>query len=251
MKLQDLLKDIELGKVYTDKDRKPFKVNEDGHTDVPSAIRKLKLSIEDSEELLQKLESMDKESSLPAWWTDKITLASNYLNKSRDYLLNSELSEEKLNERLKRFKVFVSGEKEPLILLGKNEKDVKQTAYAMIQNSSVRVRKVVKEGFGGVTAPPPFSSKEAKKVVDDALRSYSKELRKLQGKVVKDWMSKAKAGVIDFFDLVRGFQHGDMSRAYPYEIEFLQSVLTKDKIIDRFRKYFGGKKAMKNRTVKK
>ena len=28
MKLQDLLKDIELGKVYTDKDRQPFKVNE-------------------------------------------------------------------------------------------------------------------------------------------------------------------------------------------------------------------------------
>ena len=199
MKLQDLLKDIELGKVYTDKDRKPFKVNEDGHTDVPSAIRKLKLSIEDSQELLQKLESMDKESSLPAWWTDKITLASNYLNKSRDYLLNSDLS----------------------------------------------------ESFGGVSSPPPFSSKEAKMVVDDALRKYSKELRKLQGKVVKDWMTKAKAGVIDFFDLVRGFQHGNMSRAYPYEVQFLQSVLTKDKIVDRFRKYFGGKKALNNRTAKK
>jgi len=199
MKLQDLLKDIELGKVYTDKDRKPFKVNEDGHTDVPSAIRKLKLSIEDSEELLKKLESMDKESSLPAWWTDKITLASNYLNKSRDYLLNSNLD----------------------------------------------------EGFGGVTSPPPFSSKEAKMVVDDALRKYSKELRKLQGKVVKDWMTKAKAGVIDFFDLARGFQKGDMSRAYPYEVEFLMTVLTKDKIIDRFRKYFGGTKAMNNRTATK
>ena len=199
MKLQDLLKDIELGKVYTDKDRKPFKVNEDGHTDVPSAIRKLKLSIEDSEELLKKLESMDKESSLPAWWTDKITLASNYLNKSRDYLLNSNLD----------------------------------------------------EGFGGVSSPPPFSSKEAKMVVDDALRKYSKELRKLQGKVVKDWMTKAKAGVIDFFDLVRGFQSGNMRRAYPYEVEFLMSVLTKDKIIDRFRKYFGGKKAMNNRTASK
>ena len=195
MKLQDLLKDIEQGRVYTDKDRKPFKVNEDGHTDVPSAIRKLKLSIEDSEELLKKLESMDKESSLPAWWTDKITLASNYLNKSRDYLLNSDLS----------------------------------------------------ESFGGVTSPPPFSSKEAKVVVDDALRKYSKELRKLQGKVVKDWMTKAKAGVIDFFDLVRGFQHGDMRRAHPYEVEFLQSVLTKDKIIDRFRKYFGGKKGKRER----
>ena len=197
MKLQDLLKDIELGKVYTDKDRKPFKVNEDGHTDVPSAIRKLKLSIEDSQQLLQKLESMDKESSLPAWWTDKITLASNYLNKSRDYLLNSELS----------------------------------------------------ESYGGITSPPPFSSKEAKKVVDDALRMYSKELRKLQGKVVKDWMSKAKSGVIDLFDLVRGFQHGDSRRAYAYEVDFLMSVLTKDKIIDRFRKYFGGKKALNNRTA--
>ena len=193
MKLQDLLKDIELGKVYTDKDRKPFKVNEDGHTDVPSAIRQLKLSIEDSEELLKKLESMDKESSLPAWWTDKITLASNYLNKSRDYLLNSNLD----------------------------------------------------ESFAGVTAPPKYSSNEAKKVVDDALRMYSKELRKLQYKVIKDWMTKAKAGVIDFFDLVRGFQKGDMSRAHPYEVRFLQSVLTRDKIIDRFRKYFGGKKGKK------
>ena len=199
MKLQDLLKDIELGKVYTDKDRKPFKVNEDGHTDVPSAFRKLKLSIEDSQELLKKLESMDKESSLPAWWTDKITLASNYLNKSRDYLLNSNLD----------------------------------------------------EGFGGVSSPPHFSSKEAKMVVDDALRKYSKELRKLQGKVVKEWMDKAKGGVIDFFDLVRGFQSGNMRRAYPYEVEFLMSVLTKDKIINRFRKYFGGKKAMKNRTATK
>ena len=173
------------------------KLNEDGHIDVPSAVRKLKLSIEDSQQLLQKLESMDKESSLPAWWTDKITLASNYLNKSRDYLLNSNLD----------------------------------------------------ESFAGMSSPPPHSSKEAKKVVDDALRMYSKELRKLQGKVVKDWMSKAKAGVIDFFDLVRGFQHGDSKRAYSYEVDFLMSVLTKDKIIDRFRKYFGGKKALNNRTA--
>ena len=199
MKLKNLLKDLELGKVYTDKDRKPFKVNEDGHTDVPSAIRKLKLSIEDSQELLQKLESMDKESSLPAWWTDKITLASNYLNKSRDYLLNSELD----------------------------------------------------ESYGGMSTPPPFSSSEAKKIVDDALRTYSKELKKLQGKVVKDWLSKAKSGVIDYFDLLRGFQTGSSKRAYPYEVDFLMSVLTKDKIINRFRKYFGGKKAMNNRTSSK
>tara|TARA_B100001559_G_scaffold317895_1_gene323937 strand:+ start:627 stop:1211 length:585 start_codon:yes stop_codon:yes gene_type:complete len=192
MKLQDLLKDIELGKVYTDKDRKPFKVNEDGHTDVPSAIRKLKLSIEDSQELLQKLESMDKESSLPAWWTDKITLASNYLNKSRDYLLNSDLKE-------------------------------------------------------SWDSPQAYSSKEAQKVIDGAIRSYSKDLRKVQYRVVKDWMTKAKAGVIDYFDIVRGLQTGDITKAHPYETDFLHNVLLKDKIIDRFRKYFGGKKGKRER----
>jgi len=142
MKLQDLLKDMELGKVYTDKDRKPFKVNE-----------------------------------------DKCTC---------------------------------------------NCHQGKMT-----------------EAFGGVSAPPKFSSPEAKAVVDGALRQYAKDLRKLQYRVIKDWMTKAKAGVIDFFDLARGFEKGDISRAYPYETKFLQSVLTRDKIVDRFRKYFGGKKGKK------
>jgi len=161
------------------------------------------------------------------------------------------IKEEILTERLKRWKVYVSGESEPLILMGKNEREVKQTAYMMIKNSSVRVRKIVKEGklkeagFAGVQAGPKFSSPEAKKVVDGALKQYAKDLRKLQYRVVKDWMSKAKSGVIDFFDLVRGFEKGDISRAYPYETEFLQKVLTRDKIVDRFRKYFGGKKGKK------
>ena len=116
----------------------------------------------------------------------------------------------------------------------------------------IKLKEILKEDFGSSASQmQPFSSKEAKMVVDDALRKYSKELRKLQGKVVKDWMSKAKAGVIDFFDLIRGFQTGDNSRAYPYETEFLMSVLTKDKIMDRFRKYFGGKKAMNNRKMSK
>ena len=155
------------------------------------------------------------------------------------------IKEELLTERLKRFKVYVSGESEPLVLMGKDIKDVKHIAHQMIQNSSVRIRKVVKEGFGGVSAAPKFSSPEAKKVVDGALKQYATDLRKLQYRVVKDWMSKAKSGVIDFFDLVRGFEKGDVSRAHPYETEFLQKVLTRDKIVDRFRKYFGGKKGKK------
>ena len=59
------------------------------------------------------------------------------------------IREGKITEGMKRFKVYVSGEKEPLILLGKNVKDVKHLAHQMIQNSSVKIRKVAKEGFAG------------------------------------------------------------------------------------------------------
>ena len=92
-----------------------------------------------------------------------------------------------------------------------------------------------------------YSSKEAKKVVDDGLRDYAKILRKAQYKVIKDWMSKAKAGAVDYFDFVRGFQTGDISRANPYETKFLMTELNKDKIMDRFRSYFKGKKGMRKR----
>ena len=157
MKLTELLKDIELGKVYTDKDRPPFKVNE-GKSD--QSFKKI----------------MD-------------------LLKKEDIELQNEASS---------------------VDIGKNT-----------------------EFYQG------FSSKEAKKVMDDAIKNYAKELRKVQYKVIKDWMSKAKGGVIDYFDVVRGLETGDASRAYPYESRFLKSVLDKDKITDRFRKYFGGKKGKK------
>ena len=87
-----------------------------------------------------------------------------------------------------------------------------------------------------------FSSKEAKKVVDDGLRVWAKEIRKIEGKVVKDWMTKAKSGVMDYFDLVRGLETGDISRAHPYETRFFKAMLDRDKIMNRFRSYFGGKK---------
>ena len=184
MKLTDLLKDIQIGKVYTAKDRPPFKVNEE------------KTFSESTKAYGKSLEKIANDK--------KLKMIS---KKDRDTLkrLANLMKEEKIDEA----------------------------------------------GYAGVMSPPPHSSPEAKKIVDDALRMYSKELRKLQAKVIKDWMSKAKAGAIDFFDLVRGFKHGDISRAYPYETDFLMSVLTKDKIIDRFRKYFGGKKAMNNRTATK
>ena len=58
-------------------------------------------------------------------------------------------------------------------------------------------------------------------------------------------MIKAKAGVIDYFDIVRGLETGDVARAHPYETKFFKALLDKDKIMNRFRSYFGGKKGKK------
>ena len=92
-----------------------------------------------------------------------------------------------------------------------------------------------------------FSSKEARTIMDKSVREYAGILRKAEHKIIKDWMSKAKAGVLDFFDINRGITSGDITRAHKEEIDFLHSVLTRDKIIDRFRSYFGGKKGKAGR----
>ena len=117
-----------------------------------------------------------------------------------------------------------------------------------------KLRKIIreelkKEDFGAAHKQlPTWSSKEAKDVMDKSIKEYAKDLRKVQYRVIKDWMSKAKAGVIDYFDIVRGLETGDIARAHPYETKFLKSVLDRDKIMNRFRQYFGGKKGKSGRT---
>ena len=63
-------------------------INEDGHTDVASSKRKVMIMVDDSNKLLNKLNGMNKEDSLPSWWSDKITLSQSYLSKATDFLLN-------------------------------------------------------------------------------------------------------------------------------------------------------------------
>lgn len=76
-------------------------LNEDGHTDVSSAKRKLKLSIEDAQETLDLLETMESEDDLPSWWMSKITLAADYLNTCRDYIANPDEEYVRLKDRTK------------------------------------------------------------------------------------------------------------------------------------------------------
>ena len=119
--------------------------------------------------------------------------------------------------------------------------------------SKQRLREIIKEelqkeDFGhAIKQMQGYSSKEAKDIVDKGLRVWAKDLRKVEGRVIKDWLSKAKAGAIDYFDIVRGLQTGDASRAHPEETRFFKALIDKDKIMNRFRSYFGGKKGKRGR----
>ena len=64
-------------------------ITEDGHTDVASAKRSMKLVAEDAQEVLQMLIMLNDEDSLPSWWMNKIAVVRNDINKARDYLKNS------------------------------------------------------------------------------------------------------------------------------------------------------------------
>ena len=78
---------MKYNKTFTEALREVAKLKEDGHTDVASAIRKCKTTIEDASQLLSKLQGMDPEGGLPSWWNSKLAIAANSMNKLRDYLL--------------------------------------------------------------------------------------------------------------------------------------------------------------------
>ena len=67
-------------------------MHEDGHDDVPSAVRAMKTMAEDALEMLDALEQMD--GTLPTWWTNKMAVSASMLNKMRDYLLVPSMEEE-------------------------------------------------------------------------------------------------------------------------------------------------------------
>ena len=82
-----------LVKKYYPKLKEEIEINEDGHQDVASAIRQCKTITEDAMQILQKLQTMSPEDALPTWWTNKLAVASNSMNKMRDYLLVPSVSE--------------------------------------------------------------------------------------------------------------------------------------------------------------
>ena len=61
---------------------------EDGHQDVSSSKRMCRTIVEDAQQIESKLNSMSPEDSLDTWWTNKLAVSANNLNKARDYIVN-------------------------------------------------------------------------------------------------------------------------------------------------------------------
>lgn len=105
-------------------------------------------------------------------------------------------------------------------------------------------------GKGMKAFGPGYSSKEAKSIMEKSIKDYVTILRKAEYKIIKDWLNKAKAGMIDYFDVSTILRSGDVKRAHIEELEFLRKVLLKNKVEDRFRSYLKGKKSLPTRKWK-
>jgi len=88
-------------------------VREDGHTDVASAVRQCKTTMEDASQMLSKLQGMNPEGALPSWWMNKIAIAADNMNKLRDYLLVPSTNEAKEDDsKVADLKTKLSKEKD-------------------------------------------------------------------------------------------------------------------------------------------
>ena len=133
-------------------------VNEDGHTDVASAERKLKLIVKDAMDTINQLRNMSNEDSLPSWWTDKITLAKDYVSKSRDYITNPA---ESVNE-----KTVSIGGKDLMKYLMKRFKMSKSQAIASMKKHKMDMSFLKKESVNEAVEPAGNMAKIQKIVKD-------------------------------------------------------------------------------------
>jgi len=151
-------------------------MNEDGHTDVASAERKLKLIMKDAMDTLNALRSLSNEDSLPSWWTDKITLAKDYVGKSRDYIMNpaESIDEQKNPKREKLKKDF----NKRLLALEKQVRRVKQFAKS---NDWGRVSAFVEDGLvNDIEDLARYTREISTLPVDESINEESKTIKSIQ-----------------------------------------------------------------------
>ena len=135
---------IKLGKLYTDKDRPPFKTIKEETSIDDKGWKNIMSMMKGFFEDMKAVSGAIKEKSIKDLYNALDDIDGRQLQ-VKD-LVKKHIKTEEVTEGIKRWKVYIKGESKPLILTGKDERDVKQLAHAMIRNSSVKIAKVVKEG---------------------------------------------------------------------------------------------------------
>ena len=162
-------------------------INEDGHTDVASAIRQCKTVVEDATQMMSKLQGMSPEDSLPTWWTNKLAVASNSMNKMRDYLLVPSVSEEvELDEAKFQVNYSKNNKLYSKTINAKSEDDAEEKFLKMMAMKKINItdddiRSVVKESLD------EGKMKELAMYIDDIASEMAKD------KMMKPFASKFKA----------------------------------------------------------
>jgi hypothetical protein len=202
-------------------------LDEDGHADVASAMRQCKTVIEDAQEIMSKLQSMSPEDSLPTWWSNKLAVASNNMNKMRDYIVNpideevGHSEEEELNEKMDAFdrgiKATMRGgktaayiqkkAKDRADLNRKNDPSMARRGYALSVTDRVKaMKKARKRGLEPKYPTQKFGKRKLpEEVVDESFKEIEAYAKKHGGIDKNDMLKVAsmlkkgdKAGAVKF-----------------------------------------------------
>jgi hypothetical protein len=191
-------------------------INEDGHTDVASAVRQCKTTIEDAQDILQKLQTMNPEDSLPSWWTNKLAVVSSSINKMRDYLLVPSVSEEVELDEMK--KVSVEFDKRNKSDMMKAKKDLEKLGHTVDVSGSM----ITITGKKGV---------DIGREIKDVMNFYSGAKRAKALESVEEAESPAQQAAIAISKKERGEKPKKEEVALtedPIKKEFPHNILKKD-----------------------
>jgi hypothetical protein len=198
-------------------------IKEDGHTDVSSAVRQCKTITEDATQMMGKLQSMNGEESLPTWWSNKLAVASNSMNKIRDYLLVPSM-QEGLNEREKGIdklpRQFLNPDKEVMVMkknkvivIDKKDQDryTKQgweLAEVLDKEDEPKVKEIIKK-LKGASDAHAGQAKDLQKAVSET-KLTSKDL--LENKYKEEKNGAQHFSKIEEDNYVWNFVYDDFGR---------------------------------------
>ena len=169
-------------------------IDEDGHQDVSSAIRQCKTTIEDAQDMLQKLQTINPEDSLPSWWTNKLAVVSSSMNKMRDYLLVPSVSEEvELDEQKVGDPVSFEDSKNKLSFIEEVDldEDIATMAMVVMGLNAAALLPVLFMSVREIIRGTPLES-SIKNVVDKLKKNKNYKMSDSEKSDVKGFVSKVK-----------------------------------------------------------